>query len=644
MTQPSARKEKLPFIKGFISQTLSQNLTVISGQPIKIDIAELSFVNFQTEAESIKSGRFLYVYSETDRAVISVLLPEAAQKKYRKLQNPDSGETDNAGLTNLLNRIVGNLPSLCSVSENETEKNVFTIQKAYSSELKDQLLWEASECNIFRCTAMGGVFYLSLNIEFQKTIEKLYQTDPDILKGIKEKAVSKKVSGEGFSFLQETDIKVRVKNPFEFIIGSSFLPREAYLGKKDVSVIFNGILAAGQPSSRINKGMIWYKFCLTLNEKEYSIYYSVDVKSRDEKYLQFFNRLFAEMVKRTALFLRAQFGFKQMRGKIVSSPDTEDINKAIILAADINWENRKIKSLLLVPDMFVLKALSSLLEDWEIESIPNNQISVLLTLLSVNSTLFGKNINSFYRHNKSKSANVESLSIGVSKVLSILDTNNACRLVQNYFLAGGSSLDEFQSLFRYRYYQSEETVKIGQDALFKKDEYKEFIPKALHSDWDLCSGTSESYEEMVALNEKALKGIYSAMQDDKLLMPYKVSYILHNELQKPLDERFKGKIERLVEESQYQSLLEVIPKKTGQQAISAIPTSKLGTALVAGQPTIKELSHLMSKAKNKELGEELRMNIKQYELGTLSAEKVFLAYKELIDILEELAIPDEEMI
>jgi len=645
MKKISKTKKKLPFIEGFITQTLSQNLTAISGDTIRAKVESLSFENFQIEVENIKNARSLYVYTETDRVVMSFLLPEDAQNIFKKFSILSLGKGDDAELTKLLNRIVGNLPYLCSVKENGRRTNVFTLQKPYSSDFKDQLLWDASECNIFRCSVNGAVFYLPLNIELQKTVESLLKTDPAFKKTLRERTVSRKVSGEGLSDLHESDIKIRVKNPLEFIIGSSFLPREAYLGKKDVSVVFKEIIAAGQPASRIHEGMIWYQFLITSGGAEYPVYYSVEVKSRDKKYLQFFNSLFTEMVKKTAVFLRSQTGFERVGGKIISAPTGKNVEDAIILAADINWENKKIGTQIFVPPSFFSGYLSSFLEDWEVESLKNNKIPVLLSLLSVNATIFGRNINTFYSQTGLKTSKGEVPPIGVSKIIAILDTNNARRLVQNYFLAGGSSLEEFQSLFLYRYFiEDEEKARLGRDALFNKEEYKKYIPNALHSDWDLCSAASATYEALAALNAKALKGIYTAMQEDKLLMPYKVSYILYNEFQKPLDERFRGEIKKLAEGTRWQDLIEKIPKKTGQQLISATPTSTLAAALVAGRPTVSDFTHLISKTKRTALDEELRMNIKKYELGSLSAEKVFLALKELLDILDQLANPDDEMI
>ncbi len=191
--------------------------------------------------------------------------------------------------------------------------------------------------------------------------------------------------------------------------------------------------------------------------------------------------------------------------------------------------------------------------------------------------------------------------------MSLLDLNTAVRLVQNYFLASGSSLDDFQSLFLYRYSSvGEETVKTGQDPLFNKEEYKNYIPAALHSDWDICSGRSSGYDEMLNKNEEALKGIYKAIQDDHLVMPYKVFFILYNVFQKPLDERFKKEIEKLADETDWSELVKNISKKTGQQRISAVLSSTLGTALIPGCLAVKEISHLMSKRNKAKLMRSLR--------------------------------------
>ncbi|MBI9108671.1 MAG: hypothetical protein JEZ04_18140 [Spirochaetales bacterium] len=638
--------KKPPGIIAIISEILSQNLNTLLSEPVRVKVENLSFDVFQSEADKIKAGRFMYVYTESDRAVMNLLLPEAAQKIFfSKFPDFKGKGKDDAALTELLNRISGNLPYLCAVKEKGAQSNVFTLQKAYTIDLKDQLLWDASECNVYRCSVFGVVFYLSLNIELQKAIELFLKTDPGYNKALKTMISSEKVLKDGLTAVNNSDIIVNVKNPLEFIIGSCFLPREAYIGKKDTSVVFKEIIAAPKPASYINDGMIWYRFWIESAGVEYSIFYSVDVKGQQKKYFQFFKQLFTEMVKHTSVFLRGQLGFERAGGKIVSPPPAEDLEDVIILNANISWEGNRVVTGIFIPRRLFSGYLSAFLAPWEVEVLKKNKFSALLFILSINSTIFGKNIETFYRQTGLGRADGKIPPIGVSKILAILDTSHASRLVQNYFLSSGGSLLEFQSLFLYQYNTSiDEGAKVGRDALFNKEEYKKFIPKALHADWDLCSTTSATYEELLALNEKALRGIYTAIQDDKLLMPYKVSYVLYNEFQKPLDARFKAEISRLIEEDPWPALIDIIPKKSGQQVISATPNSKLGMALVPGRPEVRELAHFMSKTKRQELEEEVRINTKKYDKGSLPAEKVFKAMEELLEILDKLANPDDEMV
>ena len=290
-------------IEEFISQTLSQNCSAVLDDSLQVKIENIDFKNFQSESEKIKSGRFLYVYTETDHADLCVLLPDSAQKIFlEKFYNPSSGKTEDSALSELLNRIAGNLSYLCSVKVNGNERNVFTLQKPYSTELNDQLLWGASECNIFRCSAADAGFYLLVNREFQIIAEKLFRTDPVFIKTLSDKILNNKVSEDGICVLHESDIKVRVKNPIEFVIGSSFLPRETHLGKKDFSVVFREIIAPEQPASQITQGMIWYRFSINSGGEEYMFYYTVDVKKQEKKYLQYFNSLFREMAKKNCSF------------------------------------------------------------------------------------------------------------------------------------------------------------------------------------------------------------------------------------------------------------------------------------------------------------------------------------------------------
>ena len=634
----SVKKE--PVIIDYISMLLSENLSEITGEAITVAVEKTDFEGFQIEAEKIINSRSLLVYSDTDHAVMNLLLTDSSVEIFNKLFKYEQG--DDSSITEIINRIAQNLPYLCRIRE---EGTVFSFQKTYSRELKDQLLWDASECNIFRCSGAGAVFYLMFNTELQKEIEKLLISDSPFNEYVQRLVKKRNVHENGLSSLPDTDIKLKIKNPHEFIIGRCILPSDAYLGKKDFSVIFSEITAAKQPVSKINKEIIWYRFGIISKETEYPLYYSADVKSREKKYLQLFNSLFTELVKKTALYLRRQNGFDRINGKIVNYPDPADLKEAVILTAEIKWENRRIKTQVFVPASFLSEYLASSFKDRENEYLKTSKISVLLNLLSINSSMFGKRIINLYKAETEDSSKSETSLISVSKIISLLDNNTAIRLVQNYFLAGGSSLDDFQSLFLYRYSpEGADSEKTGQDPLFSKEEYKKYIPAALHTDWAHCKGISSSYDEMINKNEEALKGIYKAIQNDQLLMPYKVSFILYNVFQKPLDERFKKEIEKLVNETRWKELVENIPKKTGQLRISAIPALTLGTALIPGYLTVKEISHLMSRKKQSEVEDELKINTAKYDAGSISAETVFLSLKELSEVLKELSAPDDEMV
>ncbi len=96
---------------------------------------------------------------------MTVLLPDTAYKIFS--QNTVPGE--DSALTDNLNHLTGNLPYLCHVKETAS---LFTMQKPYSGELKDQLLWDSSECSILECSASGSVFYIMLNSGLYKVLEK----------------------------------------------------------------------------------------------------------------------------------------------------------------------------------------------------------------------------------------------------------------------------------------------------------------------------------------------------------------------------------------------------------------------------------------------------------------------------------------
>jgi len=653
-----------PSLIQVLVKTLSQNFTVISGTPEQVKIEEIAFDDFQTHAGKIKSGRFLSVYSLNDRPAMTFLVPEIALKSYlKKFSDIHEEKTEDATITKLVGRIAGNLPEICGIRWEGEVRSVLSFPKPYTAELRDQVYWDASECVVYQCTALGALFYVYINFEVQKLIGELLKTDTAYVEAVRSRVLSQFVDGEGELTGQpgqkeddgtgtesggtagDDPVRITIKNPLEFLLGSCFLPRQAYVGKKNISTVFKEMIVTDKVGEYIDGGFLWFRFWIEADDEAYPVFYTVDVKGQTAKYKTFFERLFTDLLKSTAMFLKKQIGLSRVGGKIVAPPPEDSLNGSVIFNTALNLETREIGCRLIIPPGFFSAYLIKLLEPWETEPFEKNLFTTALSVLSVNATLFGKNIDSFYRQSGLHQAEDYTPSLGVSEIVSILDVEDSKRLVQNYFLANGWSVNDFQSLFLYKYYTDEDAdPKIARDALFDKEQYKKFFPKALQDDWKDCNGVASSYEELAGLNEKALRGVFSALQSDKLLMPYKAFYMLFNEFQKPLDEKFRNKIDALHQENRWSEYLEAIPKKFGQQEISAVPTDKLAVALIHGQPAVSDVARYMSKTKRQELEEEIRIQKKKYDQGIVSAELVFTGMSDFLAVLERLAMPEDEMI
>ena len=149
---------------------------------------------------------------------------------------------------------------------------------------------------------------------------------------------------------------------------------------------------------------------------------------------------------------------------------------------------------------------------------------------------------------------------------------------------------------------------------------------------------------MVQLNREALEGIFSALSNDKLILPYKASYMLDNEFRKPMEDHYRKKIEKLRSENRADSALPDIQRNRGQQAISGIPTLQLARALLPEAPTVSQIAKFISKTKRGELEEEIRSQRKKFENGDIPAEAVYQEMLQFTELLESLAVPEEEMV
>lgn len=634
-SQSSSSPKQLLTVQRLIQKVLNHTISGILGNTVQPKAAEISFEEFRAKSDKIQSGTMLVVFSSTDRSDMTFFIPEAFGSA---LLEGNAGSEETAA--EVIRTAAGNLPRVCGLREDGVFDLVTTIPKPYSAAIRDQVLWTASECTIYQCRTGQHVFYIYCSVEMIKYVENLLNNDASFLEAVRRQILSP----EAEPVDESAPAGITVKRPLEFLLGSCFLPRQSYVGKKNVSTLFTGIAASPEREEWLSGGLLWFRFWVEAEGQLFSVYYTVDVKGQTDKYKTFFEKLFKELVRYAAVFLRREVGVSRAGGSMLKGPVSEDLKQAAVLDCRINFETRQIGCKLFVPLPFFEDYLSRVLEPWEREILGSGGLPIPL-MLSINYTLFGNNVNTFYRQSSFLSEASAISPLTVSEVFAILSDEDSRRLVQNYFLSSGWSPDKIQSLFIYRYYLDEDVKpKIGRDVLFDKEQFSGFFPQAQRDDWLQCKGVADSYEQLVQLNREALEGIYSAINRDKLILPYKASYMLYNEFQKPMDKHYSKKIEELRAENRAAAALPDIQRNRGQQAISAIPTLQLALALAPGAPPVGDIAKFISKTKRGELEEEIRIQQKKYENGGVPAETVYKEMLQFTELLEALAVPEEEMV
>lgn len=614
-------------------KTLSQGVPAVPAHSSQIKIAEISFEEFRSAAEKIQRGWTVSVYSGTDSPLLAALIPSELLE--------ESGDLPEA--VRAL-RCLGNLPFVFGLRDDGGEGTVHLQPKEYSGKLYPQLLWSVSESRIYKIRSGRDFFFIGIVPDSIKYIESRLNSDSAYLDRVRRDILAKETL-EVPAEKKPSQERITVTKPLEFIIGSCFLPRQAYIGKKTVSTVFTGF-SAGLPDSEFPADeMLWYRFWIESEGTVYSVFYSVDVKGETEKYKPFFEKLFKEMLRYAAVFLRKEAGLDRAGGGFAATPRSNEFADSLLLDSLINFETRQIACRLVVPSPFFADYLMKLHTPEERKYLSRSGGGTVENVLAVNSALFGSNVDTFYRQSSFLGKAGENASLTVSEIMSILNKEDKKRVLQNYFLANGWSPDKIQSLFMYKYYAGEEVKpKTARDVLFDKERYADLFPRAQREDWLQCRGVADSFEQLNELNREALEGIFSAVEKDKLILPYKAAYMLYNEFQKPKDELYKRKLTALLADDRASSLIPDIPRNRGQQAISSMPNGKLALALIAGKPDVSLIFPFMSRTKRQELEDELRLARRKYENGEINTETVYNELIEFTGLLEKLSVPEEESV
>ena len=651
--QTSSSTKPLLTMQRLIQKVLTHTMSRITGSTVKLKAAELSFEEFRAVSANVQRGTLLAAFSAADRAGMSLFLPEAV------IDSLLHGDKDEKKGASLARAITGSLLRICGLREGGVEEPVIVLPKPFLQEERDQVYWTASECTIFQCRTGVHVFYIYCTADLMKYVEKLLNNDALFLEAVRRRILTPEAESTGLDGFdgektgtvlqpeaeENVPVRITVKKPLEFLLGSCFLPRQAYVGKKNVSTLFTGGGTEAELDNYRVEDLLCFRFWVEVEKQRYFVYYTVDVKGQQAKYRQFFEKIFKELVRYAAVFLRREVGLDRAGGSIVQPPPPEKYGSALVLDSLINFETNQISCRLIVPLSFFVDYVSRILQPWERTIITVGGITSIPMMLSVNFTLFGKNVDTFYRQSSFLSADPSVAPLTVSEIFAILNDDDSRRLIQNFFLSNGWSLNKIQSMFIYKYYLDEDVKpKIGQDVLFDKEDFTRFFPQAQREDWRECKGAADSYEQMVQLNREALEGIFSALSNDKLILPYKASYMLDNEFRKPMEDHYRKKIEKLRSENRADSALPDIQRNRGQQAISGIPTLQLARALLPEAPTVSQIAKFISKTKRGELEEEIRIQRKKFENGDIPAEAVYQEMLQFTELLESLAVPEEEMV
>jgi hypothetical protein len=514
----------------------------------------------------------------------------------------------------------------------------FTLPKTYSPRDKTGLLWNASSFDLFKIDLGSGAAYLFLRRQLREKIAGLLKECPAFAQAVRGQVLIH-YAGDGTDFpdVRET-VRIKILRPMQFVAGDFIFPRHAYVGKRRIYTEFNELIAASNIAEFIPPGCLWFRLLLRFGDENYPFYYTVDVKGETEKYRPFFDRLLRGLMAPSLEYLKKRLPLARAGGKMVPPPDGSALQETLIVDAGIVIGKQRIPCRVFIHTGFFSFAADRLLPEWEKVYLKKNPFSSILSVISLNGTLFMQEADEFYKRtlDQDTPAGQEAGYYGMrmSEYFNLIEDEDMRRVIHSYLIASGYTVPDMQTLFFYRYtLPDKKQGRIAEDPSFNNSRFRQMLPKVPKEDWTRLYGPARSYDELLHANSRAMEGLYGYVKKEKVSLSFRARHILDLELGQKLEEDYKDRLASLLSDSLHLSYLKRLPRGVAEQVVSAYPTNRLAAAFLSREKDADAFFPFMSRNKQSELKEELRVIRRQQTRQQLPVQQM---YDELVELTHAL--------
>jgi hypothetical protein len=642
----AGRQDKDEIVE-ILQDAFAQNFLFICDEKSDVTLSKISIDEFENYLAEIKSGfilsgmyasekpRFTLLFSAD---FIKQILPVIKEKHSQEVNG------DAAAVMKAMDWAKGNIDQLFQIDENPEEirpLEYFVLKKAYSPGDKEGFLWNISDNSIIKIAAGQLTFFFLMSENTESTLRSNL-LNKSFRKAAWEMAQSifKPVVSPG---TQPPAINIlRFEKPKEFIAGNALIPQTASFDRFRIKSIFRRMAGSG---SNPAKDGLWISASFASGGSEISVHYLIPGVSQKDFAARFGdpNIFFKNLLKDVLIFLKTNFpqlalSFSKLT--IDVKPDPAALAGCIQFNGELLVNYSRMGIAVYAPRKYFEAIYPLLLKPWEYRIPVKSARDYLIPLLSLNLSLFAKNVSVFMKKYKGAVAFLPAATscMPVYELMDLLDNSDLRILIQNFLLPKYSV--EIVKLFNIGVMSKKESTGQGKPSVnvlqiaYEKERINPMIPPIAAEEID----RKEKYikaEEFDSYNKSVLKEIMKAIASGRISVSYKMRYIFVHEINDIINEEDIKRLGDIRSKGIPFSTIKKLPKNRMINFINKIGNPDLCRSLIGSEEENAMLQSCMSRSRRKQFADDFKYIRQQYDNGHLNPEEIIEAKLKINKLLEE---------
>lgn len=636
----------------FIRDSFSTSFRFINGNRAGLSVFKTGIEELGRQLDFIESGFIASGFSVSEQPDFMVLYPlDFIGRSIEDAGNKQlfNGENESADQLRFIDITLSGIPDFFYLQLNHdggiVPGNYYMLKMEYSRRDIDSFLWYASGSTVLR-------------IEYDKrSIFAVYrkETEARIRTSIGSSEFSKSkhglnspgyVSRPGDNYNNETEIKLVIEKPKEFLAANYFIPLVTRFDRFRIKCIFDSMLIPDKKSELVSGRGTWLKVSIVISGSTYNFFYQFPGLTTEEFSERFGDRdtFFKNLLKETLLNIKSGCqGIRLDSAKyfLNEKPDSGFFSCCVILNGKFIVNYSTIEISVFVSGNLITLLNSLHLNQQEYNASAESKSDILKTMLSLNAESFRRGVKLFF--NKYKGAlpymPVITRCIPFHELIDFIDERDLRIIIQNLLVPQYSS--DIAMLFNIGINVSRNGEDEKSNAQLKvirlpynRERVEKSIPVNIKDDFfskTIYSPASE-FEKFTI---KVMEDIIKAQASDRISLSYKTMYIFKNSILKILNEEHDRRLNDLKSRGIPFARMRELPENRLINLINRIESRILCLIVLESDEGLKIILDCMSSGRRRRFLEDLEYRRGLYMNFGILPENIINAILEVDNLLDK---------